>query len=157
MTTSTPEVCAAQNEAAAAQKPASDIVPYIIATLLGMAAAWVDVKVGDLLLTATIVVASCIVLGFWRPRRPWRWFLIIGVCIPVAEWLAYFLLTEKPTRAQVYESFLAFLPGIAGSVGGSLGRTVVNQLFAKPPDNAEILRARSNARTGARTGAPPKP
>jgi hypothetical protein len=128
------------------QKSGSDIPHYLFAILCGASAAWVDVKVGDLLLTATIVVASCMLLGFLRPRQPWRWFLIIGVCIPAAEWLAYFFLSEKPTRAQIYESFLAFLPGIAGSVGGSLGRTVVNNLFAKPPDNAEILRAHPNAR-----------
>ncbi|MFY9676920.1 MAG: hypothetical protein WCB53_08205 [Terriglobales bacterium] len=132
-------------EVLSSQKSGSDIPYYLGAIFFGAAAAWVDVKVGDLLLTATIVVSSCILLGFLRPRRPWRWFLIIGVCIPVAEWLAYFFLTQKPTRAQVYESFLAFLPGIAGSVGGALGRTVVNNLFEKPPDNAEILRARSTA------------
>ncbi len=110
--------------------------------MFGIAAAWVDVKVGDLLLTATIVVASCMLLGFLRPRMPWRWFLIIGVCIPAAEWLAYFFLLEKPTRAQIYESFLAFLPGIAGSVGGALGRTVVNNLFAETPQTTGNSRAR---------------
>lgn len=113
------------------QKPASDTFHYLFAICSGAAAAWVDVKVGDLLLTACIVVASCMLLGFLRPRKPWRWVVIIGVCIPLAEWLAYFLLTEKPTRAQIYESFLAFLPGIAGAVGGSIARTVINNLFAK--------------------------
>jgi hypothetical protein len=113
------------------QKPASDTFHYVFAILSGAAAAWVDVKVGDLLLTAYIVVASCMLLGFLRPRKPWRWVVIIGVCIPIAEWLAYFFLTEKPTRAQVYESFLAFLPGIAGAVGGAIARTVINNLFAK--------------------------
>ena len=111
--------------------PPGDAPHYIFAFLCGAAAAWVDIKVGDLLLTATIVVASCMLLGFLRPRKPWRWVLIIGVCIPLAEWLAYFFLSEKPTRAQVYESFLAFLPGIAGGVGGALARTVLNNLFAK--------------------------
>ena len=108
-----------------------DTFHYLCAILFGAAAAWVDVKVGDLLLTATIVVASCMLLGFLRPHKPWRWVLIIGTCIPLAEWLAYFFLSEKPTRAQIYESFLAFLPGIAGAVGGALARTVINNLFAK--------------------------
>jgi hypothetical protein len=118
-------------EAIPAQKPARDTFHYIFAILCGAAAAWVDIKVGDLLLTATIVVASCMLLGFLRPRKPWRWVLIIGIFIPVVEWLAYFFVSEKPTRAQIYESFLAFLPGIAGSVGGALARTVLNNLFAK--------------------------
>ena len=50
--------------------------------------------------------------------------------MPLVEWLAYFFLSEKPERAQVYESFLAFIPGIAGAFGGSIGRGVVNNLFA---------------------------
>ena len=42
--------------------------------------------------------------------------------VPLAELAAYLVLTVKPTRAQVYGSFLAFLPGIAGAYGGSLMR-----------------------------------
>ena len=131
------------------QKSTNDLVAYILAFLFGTAAAWLDVKVGadeHLLLTALVVVASCMLLGFMRPRRPWRWVLIIGICIPVAEWLAYFILTEKPTTAQVYESFLAFLPGIAGAYGGALGRTVVNNLFAEPPKDPVQNRAQTTAR-----------
>ena len=32
-------------------------------------------------------------------------------------------------RAQIYESFLAFLPGIAGAYAGAMGRGVVDNLF----------------------------
>src|ERR1700690_450817 len=124
MTSSPPEVLPAQ-------KAARDTFHYLFAIFCGAASAWVYGKICDLLLTATIVVASCMLLGFLRPRKPWRWVLIIGICIPAAEWLAYFFLSEKPTRAQIYESFLAFLPGIAGAVGGALARTVLNNLFAK--------------------------
>jgi hypothetical protein len=38
------------------------------------------------------------------------------------------ILAVKPTRAQVYESFLAFLPGIAGAYGGSVVRGVIDNL-----------------------------
>jgi len=51
--------------------------------------------------------------------------------VPVVEWLAYYFLSEKPTRAQVYESFLAFVPGIAGAFGGSVARGVVDNLYGK--------------------------
>jgi len=97
----------------------------------GVLAAWLDIKVGDLLLTAMVVLAANMLLGFMSPRRPWRWVLVIGVFVPVVEWLAYFYLTQKPERAQIYESFLAFLPGIAGAFGGAMGRGVVDNLFAK--------------------------
>ena|ERR1035438_8562207 len=116
------------------RKPGGDALYYALALIFGVAAAWADIKVDaeeHLLLTALIVVASCMLLGFLRPRKPLRWVLLIGVCIPALEWLAYFFLSEKPTRAQVYESFLAFLPGIAGAVSGALGRGVVDNLFPK--------------------------
>ena len=110
--------------------PGSDFSYYLLAGLLGVLAGWVDIKVGDLLFTAMIVLASCMLLGFLRPRHPWRWVLIVGIFVPILEWASYIFLRQKPERAQVYESFLAFMPGIAGAFGGSLGRGVVNNLLA---------------------------
>ena len=107
-----------------------DFFYYLMAAACGVFAGWIDIKVGDLLFTAMIVLASCMLLGFVRPSRPWRWVFVIGVFIPLIEWLAYFFFSQKPQRAQIYESFLAFLPGIAGAYGGALGRGVVKNLFA---------------------------
>jgi hypothetical protein len=104
---------------------------YVLAVLLGLLAGWVDIRFGDLLFTAMIVLAACILLGYMRPNRPWRWVLLVGIFVPVMDWLAYFFLREKPGRAQIYESFLAFMPGIAGAYGAALGRGVVNNLFPK--------------------------
>ena len=110
-------------------KSGGDVVYYLLAGLSGALAGWLDIKVGDLLLTAMVVLAANMLLGFLSPRRPWRWVLIVGLFVPVVEWLAYWLLTEKPDRAQIYESFLAFLPGIAGAYGGSLMRGVIDNLW----------------------------
>jgi hypothetical protein len=111
-------------------KSGGDVFYYLLAAMSGALAGWLDIKVGDLLLTAMVVLAANMLLGFLSPRRPWRWVVLVGVFVPVVEWLAYFFLSEKPERAQVYESFLAFIPGIAGAFGGSIGRGVVNNLFA---------------------------
>jgi hypothetical protein len=54
--------------------------------------------------------------------------ITVGLFIPLAEFAAYVLRTVKPSRAQVYGSFLAFLPGIAGAYGGSLMRGVAENL-----------------------------
>jgi len=54
--------------------------------------------------------------------------VVVGASIPLTELAAYVLQTVKPTRAQIYGSFLAFLPGIAGAYGGSLMRRVVDNL-----------------------------
>jgi len=102
----------------------------MLAVLLGGLAGLVDVKVGDLLFTALLVLAPCMLFGALRPQRPWRWVASVGVCVPVADLLAYLIMTQKPDRAQIYESFLVFLPGIAGAYGGSLGRKVINELLS---------------------------
>ncbi len=111
-------------------KSGGDRFYYLLAAMSGASAGWLDIKAGDLLLTAMVVLAANILLGILSPRRPWRWVLIVGAFVPVVEWLAYFFLTQKPDRAQIYESFLAFLPGIAGAYGGAVGRGVVHNLFA---------------------------
>jgi hypothetical protein len=64
-----------------------------------------------------------------RPRWPWRWVLVVGIFIPLTELAAYVILEVKPTRAQVYGSFLAFLPGIAGAYGGAIVRRAMDRLW----------------------------
>jgi ABC-type multidrug transport system permease subunit len=100
----------------------------MVAAFCGIGTGWADVAINDLLFTALLVVFTCIVLGLLRPRWPWRWVLIVGAFIPLTELAAYVFLTVKPSRAQVYGSFLAFLPGIAGAYGGSLMRGVIDNL-----------------------------
>jgi ABC-type multidrug transport system permease subunit len=101
---------------------------YALAALAGIATGWVDITVNDLLLTALLVLATCIALGLMRPRRPWRWVVAVGVFVPLTEFAAYMIRAVKPTHAQIYGSFLASLPGIAGAYGGSFMRGVVNNL-----------------------------
>jgi hypothetical protein len=112
-------------------KSGSDSFYYLLAALCGALAGWVDIKVGDLLFTAMIVLAACMLLGFVRPRKPWRWVVMVGAFVPAAQFLAHCFLSQKRERAQIYESFLSFMPGIAGAFGGALGRGVVDNLFKK--------------------------
>jgi hypothetical protein len=106
----------------------SDLPFYLLAALAGMGTGWVDVAVDDLLFTALLVLMACMLLGLLRPRWPWRWVVVVGIFIPLSEFAAYLILTVKPTRAQVYGSFLATLPGIAGAYGGAVVRGVVDNL-----------------------------
>jgi ABC-type multidrug transport system permease subunit len=106
----------------------SDVPFYLLAALAGIATGWADVAINDLLFTALLVLMACMLLGLLRPRWPWRWVVVVGVFIPLTELAAYLILTVKPTRAQVYGSFLASLPGIAGAYGGSLMRGVLDNL-----------------------------
>ncbi|HZQ93737.1 MAG TPA: hypothetical protein VFA67_01930 [Candidatus Sulfotelmatobacter sp.] len=106
----------------------SDAAFYCLAALCGIATGWADVTVNDLLFTALLVLSACLLLGILRPRWPWRWVLTVGVFIPLTELVAYLALTLKPSRAQVYGSILAFLPGVAGAYGGSVVRKVFDDL-----------------------------
>jgi len=107
----------------------TDTMLNLFGVFLGLCAGVLDVKIGDLLLTAMFVLASTMLLGLLRPQKPWRWTLLVGVFVPVVQLLAYWLVTAKPYRAQIYESFLGFLTGIAGAYGGSVARKGWNQLF----------------------------
>ena len=113
------------------RKSVGDGLYYLLAVLSGALAGWLNVKVGDLLLTAMTVLAANMLLGFLSPRRPWRWVLVVGAFVPIVEWLACFFLSQKAERAQIYESFLAFFPGIAGAYGGAVGRNVIANLLGK--------------------------
>ena len=110
------------------QEPQRDGWVYVLGGICGMGAGWADVVIDDLLFTALLVVSSCILLGVLRPRWPWRWVVTVGVFIPLSELAAYLFRTVKPSRAQIYGSFLAFLPGIAGAYGGSVMRRVIDNL-----------------------------
>ena len=114
--------------AAVSASARSDLPFYVLAALAGIGTGWVDVAVNDLLFTALLVLMACMLLGLVRPRWPWRWVVVVGAFIPLTELAAYLILTVKPTRVQVYGSFLAALPGIAGAYGGSLMRGVLDNL-----------------------------
>src|SRR5690348_18481226 len=77
-----------------------DFLYYVVAVLFGVFAGWIDLKVGELLFTALLVVAASMLLGALRPKRPWRWVLLVAGCVPVAELLGYVVMTQKPYRAQ---------------------------------------------------------
>ena len=102
---------------------------YILGGVLGIIAGILDVKFGDLLLTALFVLTATMLLGALRPQRPWRWTLTAAVFVPLVQLAAYAMLTEKPYRAQIYESFLGFLTGIAGAYGGATARRALGQLW----------------------------
>jgi hypothetical protein len=103
---------------------------FLLGALAGMGAGWADVAINDLLFTALLVLAACMVLGLLRPLQPWRWVVAVGTFIPLTEFVAYLISTVKPTRVQIYGSLLASLPGIAGAYGGSLMRAAINNLRA---------------------------
>lgn len=109
--------------------PKSDLLIYLLAVLLGLSAGILEVTVNDLLTTALFAMLSTMVLGFLRPRRAWRWILMVGVFVPLIRLAAYLALTQRPYRAQIWESGLGLITGVAGAYGGALARKGVDELF----------------------------
>jgi len=101
---------------------------YALGSFLGVCAGLLDVKIGDLLLTALFVMAATMLLGSLRPAKPWRWVIVIASFVPALQVLAYLVMTEKPYRAQIWESFLGFLTGLVGAYAGAFMRRVVDNL-----------------------------
>jgi hypothetical protein len=110
----------------------SDVFIYLLAVLFGLSAGLLEITFGDLLATALCVLISTLVLGFVRPRRAWRWTVIVGALVPLMRLAAYLVMNQKPYRAQIWESGLGLVTGIAGSYAGAMARLGVDQLFRTP-------------------------
>jgi len=110
----------------------SDVFIYLLAVLFGLSAGLLEITVGDLLATALCVLISTLVLGFVRPRRAWRWTVIVGAFVPLMRLAAYLVMNQTPYRAQIWESGLGLVTGIAGSYAGAMARLGVDQLFRTP-------------------------
>jgi hypothetical protein len=69
--------------------------------------------------------------AFSARASPGAGLLLVGVFVPVVEWLAYYYLCGKTYAGANLRILLAFVPGIAGAYGGAVGRGVVDNLFPK--------------------------
>jgi ABC-type multidrug transport system permease subunit len=105
-----------------------DLPFYLIAAAAGIGTGWSDITINDLLFTALLVLGACMLLGLLRPRWPWRWMIVVVAFIPLTELIAYKLTAIKPSRSQVWGSFLTALPGTAGAYGGAVMRRVIDTL-----------------------------
>jgi hypothetical protein len=108
----------------------SDVLFYIIAIALGALAGLAHIGIGDPLITALVVLASTMFLGFMRPEQPWRWTLAVGIMVPLIMIGAHLAgRYANFTRAGIYGSVLLILPGFAGAYGGFFGRKFMTEVF----------------------------
>ncbi len=105
-----------------------DLAGYLLSLIFGVVTGWLEIKVGDLMLTAITVMVFTMFLGAMWPRKPWRWLLLVAACVPILRGFAYFVYGERAARAQVIESCLGFLTGTVGVYGGATLRWVVQAL-----------------------------
>jgi hypothetical protein len=102
---------------------------YVFAVLCGLFSGWVNQKVEDALLTALCMVGFAMLLGAWKPQRPWRWVVLVWIGVPII--LAYYAFVVKwpHDRGQVYGAFLQLLAASAGGFGGHFMRNMIEHVF----------------------------
>jgi hypothetical protein len=87
------------------------------------------VAILDLLLrdTSTSLIAILlvsIIVGYFGPRRAWRWGLLFGAFLPLGH-----LLWRRPGELS---GVLAFMPAFVGAYLGSFLERMVRELRASP-------------------------
>jgi lysylphosphatidylglycerol synthetase-like protein (DUF2156 family) len=107
----------------------SELAVYLLAVVLGLSAGFLEIRLGDLLVTALFVLFSTMLLGFLRPAHAWRWILVVGGFVPLLLLAAYLVRGQRAYPAEVWESFLGLVTGTAGAYAGGLARKGVDELF----------------------------
>ncbi len=118
----------------------SGIFYWILALVFGVACGWVHVRLSDTGLSVLMVTGFAMFLSYRRPQRLWWWAAIIGLSLPAAVLLSYFG-REKPSLGMIAGSFAGLAFSIVASVGGSILRRVVIELFPpkQQPDRDQQL------------------
>jgi bacteriorhodopsin len=84
----------------------NEIFVYILGVILGLCSGFLDLKFSDLLLTALLLLAATMLLGVLSPQRPWRWTLTVAAFVPLAQFVAYVVMTENLTAHRSTNRFL---------------------------------------------------
>jgi hypothetical protein len=83
---------------------------YVFAVLLGLLIAYLDIVslFGDdsAKVTLLLLIVSSGLLGLIQPRRPWRWAVAIGMCLPVVHFLRHVLGLAESGNLKAYTGIL---------------------------------------------------
>jgi uncharacterized membrane protein (UPF0136 family) len=101
---------------------------YLTALALGGAIGYMHAQLAQIALAALAVSAAAMATGVAWPRRPWRWGLIIALCVPLSLLVEHFG-REHFTRGAIYGSFALLMPALACAYGGSFMRRMLGELL----------------------------
>ena len=103
-----------------AQMPVNPKAPessaVIVAIILGVVAAGVDLAAGSPQVAPALIVVFAFLLSLTYPRKAWLWALLTAMFVPLANTLVVELGYPHFRRPEsVYLSYLAFVPAFIGA------------------------------------------
>ena len=105
--------------------------PYFgFALLLGAAIGWLDVAVGEVFVTALLLLVCGMGFGLWRPPRGWAAGIALALGVTLAR-IAIHLLRPQPHVGDIPASLLAAIPAVVGGAVGGLMRITAKNIFGK--------------------------
>ncbi len=110
--------------------PTRDWPFILVAVVFGVLIGYGQARLGELAVSALLVAMVTMFLGAMRPQRPWLWALLVALCVPAVQFVAY-LGREHFTRGATASSFALLAPAFVCAYGGAAGRRLLGELFKK--------------------------
>jgi hypothetical protein len=91
-----------------------------LSILLGFISAYAALhNAGDVLVYVLLLMFGGL-LGYIGPEAPWRWALILGMWVPIAEIVSRVSEPPLPPVSALLAPIAAIIPALAGVYGGAL-------------------------------------
>jgi hypothetical protein len=103
---------------------------YASAFLIGGAIGWLDVALGEIFVTALLLLVCGMGFGLWRPRRGWAAGIALAVGVTAAR-IVIHLLRPQPHVGDIPASLLAAIPAVVGGAAGGLMRITARNISGK--------------------------
>jgi hypothetical protein len=103
---------------------------FALAFLLGLAIGWLDVALGEVFVTALLLLVCGMGFGLWRPPRGWAAGIALALGVTIAR-IVIHLLRPQPHVGDIPASLLAAIPAIVGGAAGGLMRITAQNLFGR--------------------------
>jgi len=97
---------------------------WAVAVLLAAGTTALDLTLGDTSTSLIAILFVSMVVGYFGPRRAWRWGLLFGAFLPLGHLLW--------RRTGEFSGVLAFLPSFVGAYLGAFLEKMVRELRGSP-------------------------
>jgi hypothetical protein len=110
---------------------------YILGVLSGLLVAWLDVRApwGDDSAKVVLLLWVAVTgpLGYLRPRRPWRWALVVGPWLPLTHLARHVLGMPDMIHPNTYATILLLFPvSVAACSLGAYGGALLRRVALEP-------------------------